>query len=170
MKTVVALHELPRAEDALRELRMRGFERERISLLVPVSMGDEPPPTTSSRETVHVRATPKNVTSSLGSMVVGLAMFSIPAVGPLLAAGPLAAGLAGIVAQPGQHRDLQLPDLLERVGVPGGDADAIARALVPPRALLVIEAADIEVQDLVQWLAHYDPLEIGSAEAPRAEV
>jgi hypothetical protein len=85
-------------ESAVAELQAQGFRATDISILVPQNLG--------SKDLVHERATkaPEGATAGAGSgAVIGgtlawlasVGALAIPGVGPLIAAGPIVAALAG---------------------------------------------------------------------------
>jgi len=88
----------PQVEMAVMYLRERGFRNSDVSVLFS--------DTTSSKEFAHVNETkaPEGATIGAGSgaviggtlgWLVGIGALAIPAVGPLIAAGPIMAALAG---------------------------------------------------------------------------
>jgi hypothetical protein len=88
-------------ESALNELKVAGFRNEDVSVLFPENLG--------SKELATVKATkaPEGATVGGGSGAViggalgwlaGIGALAIPGVGPLIAAGPIVAALAGIGA------------------------------------------------------------------------
>jgi len=86
-------------EGALDDLKAAGFRHEDISVLFPENLG--------SKELATVKATkgPEGATAGAGSgaviggalwWLVGIGALAIPGVGPLIAAGPIVAALAGV--------------------------------------------------------------------------
>jgi len=99
-QVVVALFDDRRfAEQAVRDLQREGFERDRISVLLRHNEAD-----VSARELVEIdrEANEEGTGIAVGSTVGGLAgllgglaMFSIPGIGPLLGIGVLATTVGG---------------------------------------------------------------------------
>src|SRR4051812_29321872 len=87
-----------RAETAVRELVDSGFSRDHISVVA-----SQDRITTSSSDTPHIGpieqtgsmddAGEKAAIGGMAGFVIGIAALAIPGIGPLIAAGPLAAAL-----------------------------------------------------------------------------
>ncbi len=88
-------------ESAVRELQTAGFRSTDISVLVPQNIG--------SKDLAHEKATkaPEGLAAGAGSGAViggalgwlaGIGALAVPDIGPLIAAGPIVAALAGIGA------------------------------------------------------------------------
>ena len=94
-------HSVTQAEDAVERLMAFGFPQDSISMLVPS--------TDSTRELAHERNTkaPEGTTTGVVAggaiggalaVLVGVGVIAIPGLGPLIAAGPIVAALAGLGA------------------------------------------------------------------------
>lgn len=163
MKTIIALFDHRRAATrAVRDLVVHGIAHDRISLVSPA---DELDMRTSELrlddELEHLEATgtkpSEGVGTSvgIGSMVLGVAFLSVPAVGPVLAAGPL---LAGIAASSAGASDEGLPPSLHKAGVPPVDAARYAEAIRRGGALVMLAVAEDEVDDVASTLARHSPI------------
>jgi hypothetical protein len=177
MKTIVALYEERRAaKRAISELVTRGIARDRISLVSPADasearstqlrLDDEPEPAeagASPRASTTAAGMPEDArpaesvasTVAIGSMVLGAAFLTLPAVGPVLAAGPLLAGIAIGGAQAGGE---DLSPCLHKSGVPPSDAERYANAVRRGHALVVVTASDDEANDVARSLARHSPI------------
>jgi stress response protein YsnF len=93
----------------------------------------------------------------LGGLLVGLAALAIPGVGPVLAAGPLAAALAGagIGAVAGG-----LIGALTDAGVPEEQAGLYAEGVRRGGTLVTVSAADGEADRIVDILERHNPVDI----------
>jgi len=108
-KTVVALYDdFQTARSAVEALVDAGFERSNISLVANDTSGDLARNTTTDVTVVDDDDVSAGEGAGFGAVVgalVGLGVALIPGIGPVLAAGPLAAALmAGIGAASGQSR------------------------------------------------------------------
>jgi hypothetical protein len=178
IKTIVALFEHRRdSVRAVRELLAHGISKDRISLVSPTTisdagrihlpleddehdersetspMGDRapddvgmPPSTTAGVGT----------TVGIGSVLLGVAFLSLPAVGPVLAAGPL---LTGIMASGAGVGGMDLPHRLSETGMPPSDAERFARAVRRGAVLVVLTVSDEDVDDAAVILARHRPVD-----------
>ncbi|HVY80033.1 MAG TPA: hypothetical protein VG994_03550 [Steroidobacteraceae bacterium] len=101
-KAVFGIYAAPaQAETAFNELLKAGFTSDDVSVLLPDRAGARP--LVHEKETKAPEGTATGVTTggviggALG-VLVGLGTLAIPGIGPLLAAGPIVAGLAGLGA------------------------------------------------------------------------
>ncbi len=90
---------LPQAEDILERLRVVGFSRDDVSILLP----DQ----TTSRDFAHEKCSkaPEGAVTGASTggiiggalgLMAGIGALAIPGVGPLIAAGPIMAALSGV--------------------------------------------------------------------------
>jgi len=89
------------AEDAIDQLRTAGFRVEDISVLLPENLGSKDLRTeksTKAPEGATTGATSGAVIGGTLGLLAGIGTLAIPGVGPLIAAGPIMAALAGIGA------------------------------------------------------------------------
>ena len=86
-------------ETGLYELKNSGFRHEDISVLVPENLGSKEIATekaTKAPEGAAAGATSGALVGGILGWLVGIGTLAIPGVGPLLAAGPIVAALAGL--------------------------------------------------------------------------
>jgi hypothetical protein len=104
-KTIVALYDnVNDARDAVQELVDNGVPRDNISLVASNARGDvgevrtdtAPGETSGAAEGAGVGAGIGAALGGVGGILVGLGALTIPGIGPVLAAGPLAAALGGV--------------------------------------------------------------------------
>lgn len=95
-------------------------------------------------------------TMGIGSVLLGVAFLSLPAVGPVLAAGPL---LAGILASGAGVGGMDLPQRLSEAGMPRSDAERYAQAVRHGGVLVVLTVSDQDVDDAAIILARHGPVD-----------
>ncbi len=140
MKTVAGLFDTrEQAQQAIQDLSRAGFPQENISIL---TMGDHQKPvvehvTDTGPSGTEVGATTGAAIGGLSGLAVGLGLFAIPGIGPVMAAGPIITTLAGLGAGLavggllGALVDLGVPDEQARVyaeGVRRGGTVLVYRA------------------------------------------
>jgi hypothetical protein len=104
MRTVVALYDnFSSANAAVRELVDRGFNREDISLMAS-DVENRYSPYLENRSITPATADATGagagigaIIGGLGGLLVGLGALAIPGIGPVIAAGPLATALSGLI-------------------------------------------------------------------------
>jgi uncharacterized protein (TIGR02271 family) len=171
MKTVVALFDsMSDAQNAVRDLVNTGISRERITLVANNREGrsdlEDVRSTTMERgvnesyeDDVDAGggAAAGAVVGGIGGAVLALSAFAIPGIGPVIAAGPLIAGLvgAGVGAAVGG-----LVGALIEAGIPEEHAGYYAEGVRRGSTLLAVEADDSRVDDVVDIMNRYDPIDI----------
>lgn len=171
MKTVVALFDsMSDAQNAVRDLVNSGISRERLTLVANNQDGSSDlegvRSTTMERGTTVDRdddvsvgggAAAGAVVGGIGGAVLALSAFAIPGIGPVIAAGPLIAGLvgAGVGAAVGG-----LVGALIEAGIPEEHAGYYAEGVRRGSTLLAVEADDTRVDHVVDILNRYDPIDI----------
>jgi len=86
-------------ESGLDELKVAGFRHEDVSVLFPENLGSKELATvkaTKAPEAATAGATSGAVLGGALGWLVGIGALAIPGVGPLIAAGPIVAALAGV--------------------------------------------------------------------------
>ena len=97
------------------------------------------------------------IVGGLIGVLVGLGTFVIPGLGPVVAAGPLAAGLAG--AGIGAAAGGLLGALVEW-GIPEEEAEYYAEGVRRGSTLVAVKVADAYVDDVVEIMNENDPVDI----------
>jgi len=173
MKTIVALFDDRHpAVRAVRELIAHGIAKEHISFVSRVAgfdvnrshipLEDEPEDVESPNAPYGADldvASPTHTvgaTLGIGSVLLGVAFLSLPAVGPVLAAGPL---LAGIMVSGAGAGSTDLPQRLSECGMPTPDAERYARAVRHGGALVMLAIGDEDVEDAAIILARHSPID-----------
>lgn len=157
-KTVVGLFERTLlAEDAIQKLQKAGFERNNISIVAregskELDSGDN----TMSKAVAGAGA--GAIVGGIAGLVAGLGALTIPGVGPVIAAGPLAAALssAGIGAAAGG-----LIGALTGINIPESDANYYAEEIRRGGALVVVKTDDEHAQLARQTLNDAGAQDIG---------
>jgi hypothetical protein len=190
MKTIIALYDHRRtAVRAVRELLAHGIPKERISFVSPAGATDAGRSHLPLDDDAHADGAPDRprasdgsgpvmvgmpdsspptqlqsvgATLGIGSVLLGVAFLSLPAIGPVLAAGPLLAGIA--VSGAGASGDL--PQRLSASGMPAADADRYVRAIARGGVLVAVTLTDEHVEDAAIILARHSPIEPTSFREP----
>jgi len=158
-KTITALFEnYGDANDAVQDLADHGFQRADISIMAHEALTD------------HDRRTYEDETSGaatgagvgaavggVGGLILGLTALAVPGVGPVLAAGPIAAALigAGVGAAAGG-----LIGALTDMGVPEEEAHYYAEGVRRGGVLVTVKTADDMVERAVSILSKHHPIDI----------
>jgi hypothetical protein len=98
MKTVIGLFDrYADAQAVANDLSMEGFDRNNISVMANNATGEysEHVTTDAAGDGAGVGATTGTVVGGTLGVLAGLGALAIPGIGPVIAAGPLLAGLAG---------------------------------------------------------------------------
>ncbi len=159
-KTVVGLFDdFQDAQNVVRDLTAAGFRRESISIAANKTAsgytGDGTDFGASASDSPAANAAGKDATVGAGvggvvGLLVGLGLLAIPGVGPVLAAGPIAAALgmgaagAGIGAAAGG-----LIGGLTHLGVPKEHAEYYAEGVRRGGTLVTVDAPDNQAQQAV---------------------
>lgn len=161
-KTVVALFEDFRvAQDATRDLLNSGFRRDDVSLIASNAAGKHHAQLESDVDSDAVGAGEGAgigaVLGGLAGLLIGLGALAIPGVGPIIAAGPLAATLAGagVGAVAGG-----LVGVLVDAGVPEDEAELYANGVRDGGTLLTVRAMDDQAGRARDILDRYGPVDV----------
>lgn len=165
--TVVALYDtLAEAQRATQELVDNGFNRDNISLAASDASGqyrrhlgdlqeasDEP----RQSEDIAIDATAGAVVGGISGLLVGLGVLLIPGVGPIIAAGPLVAGLmsAGVGAITGG-----LIGALTDMGVPVEEADYYVEGVRRGGILLTAQIDDETADQVKEIMNRHHPVDL----------
>lgn len=176
-ETVLALYDdLETAQAAVRDLVAAGYERSNIGLAVNDAEGRYSRHVHAGDEDVAVsRLDEEDVSGSEGAgfgaiiggltgIVAGLTAITIPGIGPIIAAGPLAAALGGatggvIGAAAGAVTGGITASLIE-MGVPDNEADYYAESLRRGSALVTVTVDEEQAQNAIDILRHHNPFDI----------
>ncbi len=172
-RTVVALYDdFASANAAVRELVDNGFRRDDISLLASDESGeyrryidrDAPAETSATAQGAGVGAGIGAVIGGLGGLLVGLGALTIPGVGPVLAAGPLAAALTGLAgagagAVAGGVTGGLIGALVD-MGIPEDTAEYYAEGIRRGGTLVTVRTDDGQADRAVEIMNRHDPIDI----------
>lgn len=169
-KTVVALYDrLMDADAAVRELIAHGFSPEKISLVASDVRGEYSPffddgvdQEESNVEVVGVEI--GTILGGLGGLLVGLGLVAVPGIGPIIAAGPLATAVSGLVgtgvgAAVGGATG-GLIGILVDVGIDEINAGYYAEALRRGGSLVMVEVEDYRANEARRILDSFGSVEI----------
>ena len=177
-RTVVALYDdFASANAAVRELVDHGFSRNDVSLIAndydqryaPYVDADlhnraDVTPESSAAEGAGVGAGIGAVVGGLGGLLVGLGALAIPGIGPVIAAGPLAAALTGLAgagagAVAGGVAGGLLGALVD-LGIPEETAGYYAEGIRRGGTMVTIRTNDAMTDQAVDILNRHDPVDI----------
>lgn len=171
--TVVAMYDnFQSANNAVQELVDNGFSRDAISFLTRDPKGESTEITgdveriepSSASEGAGVGAGIGAVLGGLGGLLVGLGALAIPGIGPVIAAGPLAAALttlagAGAGAVAGGVTGGLIGALVD-MGVPEETAQYYAEGLRRGSHLVTLNVEDYLVDQAVDILNRHHPVDM----------
>ena len=86
------------AENAVNEIRDAGITDDKISIVAREHQVQDNDNQTSNQNDVTTGATTGGALGGIAGLMAGAGALTIPGIGPILAAGPLAAGLSGVAA------------------------------------------------------------------------
>jgi hypothetical protein len=159
-RTVIALYDdFNTARDVVQELTDAGFSRDRISLIANDTSGEY------SRYLGEMRpATTIEEPQSGASAGAGIGALTIPGIGPVLAAGPLAAALsalagAGIGAVAGGVAGGLIGALVD-MGVPEEHAGYYAEGVRRGGTLVTLQAEDTMSDRAVEIMNRFNPVDV----------
>lgn len=166
MKTIVALFDdFTDAQAAIRDLSKRGVARKNISLIANdrderyssqlVDQTDEA--ATHAAEGAAAGAVTGGVLGGLGGLLLGIGALAIPGVGPIIAAGPIAAALSGaaIGAVAGG-----VVGALIGWGIPEEEAHYFAEGIRRGGTLIGVTTPDEDVDIVTDILNRYNPVDL----------
>jgi uncharacterized protein (TIGR02271 family) len=162
-RTVIALYdEVVHARDVVKDLIDNGFERERISLIANDARGKFRTLEGSEAESdmasdIGAGAGIGAVLGGIAGLVVGLGAFTIPGIGPLIAAGPLATTLAGLGVGAAAGG---LVGALTNLGIPEEDAETFAEGVRRGGTLVTVETDEQRSNLAVDIMNRYHPVDM----------
>src|SRR3712207_2870332 len=127
------------AISAIEDLKRQGYDSEDISVLSKdkretETIADETD--TNFVEGAATGAATGGALGGLGGVLAGMGALAIPGIGPLVAAGPIAAGLMGAAAGAGAGG---LAGALIGIGIPDDEAEEYGRHVDEGRILVLVE-------------------------------
>jgi len=172
-RTIVAIYDDYRfSSEAVKELVDRGFPRDNISLVTRNAGGAAGGVSVSETDTVAdetgagagVGAGIGAALGGIGGLLVGLGALTIPGIGPVLAAGPLAVALstltgAGVGAVAGGVTGGLLGALIG-LGIPEEEAEYYAEGVRRGGVLLTVQADEQNTDEIIDILNRYNPIDI----------
>ncbi|HEX6386046.1 MAG TPA: general stress protein [Anaerolineae bacterium] len=164
MKTVVGLYDkLSNARDVVDDLVSAGFDPNEISLVASdrdktysayLERDDE---ADEAAEGAVAGALAGGAFGGLAGVLLGLGAFAIPGLGPVVAAGPIVAGLAG--AGIGAATGGVLGALIGW-GIPEEEAEIYAEGVRRGGTLVAVRAAEHRVDEAVEIMYRHDPVDV----------
>jgi uncharacterized membrane protein len=165
--TIVALYDdMDTAHKVVRDLRDAGFSNDRISLVAQDGSGEHSKNLgkTDTADGASTGAGVGAVVGGIGGLLVGLGALTIPGIGPVLAAGPLATAVtallgAGAGAVAGSVAGGLLGALID-LGIPEEHAGYYAEGVRRGGALVTVEADDQSLERARGLMNRYHPVDI----------
>jgi uncharacterized membrane protein len=162
--TIVALYDdMDTAHKVVRDLRDSGVPNSNISLVAQDASGEYAKYTTAKVETADGAATGAGVGAvigGIGGLLVGLGALTIPGIGPVLAAGPLASAIAALIGAGAGAVAGGLLGALIDLGIPEEHAGYYAEGVRRGGALVTVDAADSDIERLRGLMNRYHPVDI----------
>lgn len=166
--TIVALYDdMDTAHKVVRDLRDAGIANNNISLVAQDATGESGKYTTTKTDTADGASTGAGVgavVGGIGGLLVGLGALTIPGIGPVLAAGPLATAVsallgAGAGAVAGSVAGGLLGALID-MGIPEEHAGYYAEGVRRGGALVTVDADDTTLERARGIMNRYNPVDI----------
>lgn len=163
-RTVVALFDdVNTAQQAVNELINNGFDRNHISVVrtndtrTSVASGSTTTDYEAGAGGAAAGAGIGGVLGGMAGLLVGLGVLAIPGIGPVIAAGPVAAALAGagIGAATGG-----IIGALTDAGIPENQAGYYAEGIRRGGTLVTVRTNDDHVNHAVQIFDRYSPVDV----------
>lgn len=165
-RTIVALYDdLTMAQHVVNDLTNAGIPRDRISLVANDATGEYSSYLKSYHPGEHVGAGEGTVfgasVGALTGLLVSLGSLAIPGVGPVIAAGPLVAGLTGAVtgAVAGGATGGIVGSLLA-MDIPEAEARRYAEGVRRGGTLVSVQATSVEVPRVEEILTRHNPVDV----------
>ena len=166
MKTIVGLYDdINDARAVVEDLVSSGYDRNNISLVAADKEGQyasnldryAAEDTAATGEAAAEGAIAGGAIGGLAGVLIGLGALAIPGLGPVIAAGPIIAGLvgAGIGAVSGG-----LIGALVEWGLSDEEAGYYMEGVRRGGTLVAVKAADYEANDIVNIMNRHDPVDI----------
>ncbi len=142
-QTVVALFgSVNSAENAIRQLRDQGFSQEEISI---ISKRDQKENDRMYNDDVTDGTLTGGTIGGVGGLLLGAGALAIPGIGPIVAAGPIAAALGGAVAG-------GIAGGLVDWGIPSEDSQRYEENIAQGDVLAMIRTTANKAQQVIQIL------------------
>jgi len=157
-KTITALFEnYADANNAVQDLENHGFLRADISTMAHEALADDVRVYEDDTSGAATGAGVGAAVGGVGGLILGLSALAIPGVGPVLAAGPIAAALigAGVGAATGG-----LIGALADMGVPEEEAHYYAEGVRRGSVLVTVQTTDDLAERAASVLSKHHPLDI----------
>jgi outer membrane lipoprotein SlyB len=145
-KSIIGVFESrPEAERAIQNLRQQGFTDEEINLISKEHHGKEAEGREYYDDDITDGALTGGTLGGIGGLILGAGALAIPGIGPVLAAGPIAAALSGAVAG-------GITGGLIDWGIPAESSSRYEHHVAQGNILAVIRTQESKVQQAAQIL------------------
>lgn len=166
--TIVALYDtIEQAKQAVQALKDAGYTDTDISLIANDTTGEYARDLSvkAPADGAATGATAGAIIGGLGGLLVGLGALVIPGVGPVLAAGPLAAAVSTLIGAGVGAAAGGLLGALVDLGVPEEEAGYYAEGVRRGGALVTAHVDDSRVDNARRILQNYNPVNINERAA-----
>ncbi|MCI0398731.1 MAG: hypothetical protein L0332_23065 [Chloroflexi bacterium] len=147
--------------EVVEDLSENGFPREDISVVASDTTGDkavsEPAPPAEPADNAAEGVATSALVGGLGGFVIGLAVVAIPGVGPVLAAGPIAAALLGAAA--GAVTGGLIGALMD-LGFTRDEAETYLEGIRRGGTLVSVHTPDERIDEAMSILEQHDPVDL----------
>lgn len=158
-KTVMAVYDQRHeAEAALKALQERGYRRNEVSLLSHPGEGHEGiAPYQPEPHDAGTGAAAGGLAGGVAGLLLGVGMLTVPGMGPMVVAGPIAATLVGMVTGAVMGG---LVGVLMEFGVPETDAHLYTEALRRGATVVAVTAPPERAEAVSELLQHFAPVDL----------
>ncbi len=165
MKTIVGLYDdWSTARQVVEELARAGFDRNDINLIAndanqefAHSLGTTDGNGTAAAEGAAAGALAGGALGGIGGLLLGLGALAIPGVGPVIAAGPIAAGLTGAAVGAATGGII---GALANWGIPEEEAGYYAEGIRRGGTLVGVRADEGQVDRALEIMNRFSPVDI----------
>lgn len=164
--TLLALYEdIPTAQKVLSRLQVEGFDPDSMSLMAH-DAGNLPtqPHEVSTELSTSDGRNFGAIVGGLTGLLAGLIMITLPGLGPIVVAGPLAAVLGGVtgtlIGVGAGALTGGLSMALAEMNVPKSEADRFAEGVLKGNVLIAIEVTSQNVNHAIHVMSEYLPIDI----------
>ncbi len=135
------------AEQAVNEIREAGVTRDEISIVAKEDKvkGKKDDQSNNLNQNVSSGAATGGTLGGIAGLIAGAGALAIPGIGPIVAAGPIAAGLSGVAAG-------GLAGSLVDLGIPQDRGQYYENEVKKGGILATVEADDTQVNDVSSFL------------------
>jgi uncharacterized membrane protein len=150
-----------RAENAVDALVRAGFTREQLSIITSDARSRADTPDLGPKDEISSEAGAGAAIGGIAGFIGGIVALAIPGIGPIIAAGPLAAGLmgAGLGAATGG-----IIGTLKSHGVPEDDASRFSEAIRRGRVMVAAQVSESSADTVADIMDSHGAIDVDEPE------